>query len=187
MSYSVTSGGAQASPRAVSSAGNPPGCVRGSTYHATRSDCEQHLQGGDICTPRYINGAWDRFTPMVVDSAQCVGAPPPDLVPQSLDDVSLIQASAWLPLADLSLDLMMDGRVGSFTYSTSSEPKHTTHFSQSDLYQELDQPLMFVYSVPHGEGVMRLTLDLTSGRARVTWPMQSGFADVQYRMSTLGV
>jgi hypothetical protein len=87
-------------------------------------------------------------------------------------------------MSDLSLMLMMDGKVGSFSYSVAGSPQ-TVDFHQKDLVQELDTPLMYVYSTPHGSGVMRLTLNLTNGRASLTWPIGSGFGSVQYSISTV--
>jgi hypothetical protein len=76
--------------------------------------------------------------------------------------------------------LMMDGHIGTFSFSMDGAPPQSVVFNQQDLVQELDMPLMYVYSVPHGSGVMRLTLNLTNGRVGVTWPIASGFGSVQY-------
>jgi len=139
----------------------------------------------EVCNPRYINGTWDRFTPYARDSLTCGGAEPPNVAPQVLGDGSLVEASSWEFLDNLSLGLMMNGKIGSFSYTLAGGPPQTVDFHQKDLVSELDNPLMYVYSTPHSSGVMRLTLNLTSGRARVTWPIENGFGSVQYVLSTV--
>jgi hypothetical protein len=73
----------------------------------------------------------------------------------------------------------MDGHVGSFTYSTGGGAQ-TVNFNQGHLVQALTLPLMYVYEVPHGTGVMRLVLNLTSGRANVSFPLGHGFVEAEY-------
>jgi hypothetical protein len=164
----------------ASSAGTPSGCVRGVAAFIGKDECEAGKSSGQVCNPRYINGTWDRFSPYARDSASCGGVEPPNLSPQILNDASLVHTSSWGSLDNLSLVLMMEGHIGTFTYSMDGAPSQSVVFNQPDLAQELDAPLMYVYSVPHGAGVMRLTLNLTNGRATVTWPVGSGFGNVQY-------
>jgi hypothetical protein len=140
-----------------------------------------------VCNPRYINGAWDRFHPYSRDSASCGGPLPPNLLPQILNDASLVQASGWELLNDMSLSLMRDGHIGSFTYTAGGGPSQTVVFNQGHLVQELDMPLMYVYAVPHNTGVMRLALNLTNGRAKLSFPLGNGPAVIEYSISTEGV
>jgi hypothetical protein len=153
----------------------------------SRTECEVNAPFGVVCNPRFINGAWDRFHPYARDSAACGGPLPPNLSPQILNDASLVQASGWESLRDLSLSLMRDGHVGSFTYSAGGGSEQTVTFMQSHLVQELDMPLMYVYAVPHGTGVMRLALNLTNGRAKLSFPLGNGPAVVEYSISPDGV
>lgn len=165
----------------------PPGCVRGVPSFGSLAECEVNKPAGNVCNPRYINGVWDRFHPYARDSAACGGPLPPNLLPQILNDASLVQASGWETLDDMSLSLMMDGHVGSFTYSVEGGAAQTVDFDQGHLVQELDVPLMYVYSVPHRGGVMRLALNLTNGRAKLTFPLGNGPAVIEYSLSTDGV
>lgn len=167
-------------PRSASTAGTPSGCVRGVPSYIGKDECELNKPSGQVCNPRYLNGTWDRFSPYARDSASCGGVEPPSLAPQILNDASLVQTSSWGSLDDLSLMLMMDGHIGTFSYTMDGGAPQSVVFNQKDLVQELDMPLMYVYSVPHGTGVMRLTLNLTNGRVGVTWPISSGFGSVQY-------
>lgn len=169
----------------MSSAGTPQGCVRGAPDFTTHSDCMTGKQSGQICVPRYLNGAWDRYTPYARDTAACTGAKPPDLVPQSLNDASLIESHGWEVMSGMSLSLMQDGHIGVLRFSAGGSAPQTLTFNQGDLENELDQPLMFVYSVPYATGRARLTLNLTSGHASVTFPLGNGFANVRYLISTM--
>ena len=134
--------------------------------------------------PLKVNGVWDRYTPYARDSAACVGPLPPDLMPQLLNDASLVEASAWDPISDLSLSLMMEGHVGSFT-ATIAGKSFTENFGQKDLVQSLETPVIFVYSVPHENGKMLLTLNLSSGYASVTFPHGGGPAVVRYSIAAM--
>lgn len=172
--------------RVSANAGTPTGCVRGSPAYISKSDCEMNKPSGEVCNPRYINGAWDRFSPYARDSVACGGALPPPIAPQVLNDASLVQATGWEALSQLSLTLMQDGHIGSFQFTVlGTAGAQTVHFDQGHLVQELDMPLMYVYAVPHASGVMRLTLNLTSGRASVSWPIDAGFGSVTYSLSTI--
>jgi hypothetical protein len=113
-----------------------------------------------------------------------MGPLPPDLMPQILNDASLVEASAWGPISNLSLSLMMDGHVGSFT-ATIEGKTFTKNFDQKDLVQSLETPLIFVYSVPHDTGKMLLTLNLSNGYASLTFPHGGGPAVVRYSISPI--
>jgi len=113
-----------------------------------------------------------------------MGPSPPDLMPQLLNDASLVEASAWEPMSDLSLGLMMDGHVGSFT-ATIGGMTFTENFGQKDLIQSLETPLMFVYSVPHATGNMVLTLNLGNGYASLTFPHGGGPVIVRYSLGAM--
>lgn len=180
-------GGVASAPSMIpqSTAGTPAGCVRGQPAYIGKQECELNKPASETCNPRFINGAWDRFAPYARDTLACGGAEPPNLASQILNDASLVQATSWESLSNLSLGLMMEGKVGSFTYSMAGGPSQTVDFYQKDLVQELDKPLMYVYATPHGSGVMRLTLNLTNGRASVSWPIGNGFGNVQYSISTV--
>ena len=161
-----------AAPRAPSTAvGAPAGCRRAApaAYHVTKELCEAGKPSGEICVPRFTNGVWDRFSPYARDSAACMGPLPPDLVPQMLNDASLVEASAWEPITDMSLGLMTGGHIGKFDAVIGGVRVSET-FGQKDLIESVDMPLMFTYSVPHMSGRMLLTLNLTSGYAGVTFP-----------------
>lgn len=160
------------------STASPAGCVRGAPSFVSQADCEANKPSGSVCNPRYINGAWDRFHPYSRDSAACGGPLPPNLAPQVLNDASLVKASGWEAVDTMTLSLM-DGHVGSFTYSTGGGAQ-TVNFNQGHLVQALTLPLMYVYEVPHGTGVMRLVLNLTSGRANVSFPLGHGFVEAEY-------
>jgi hypothetical protein len=174
----------ESAPAMQRGAAAPAGCVRGQPSFISRDACEAGLPSGMVCNPRYINGAWDRFHPYSRDSASCGGPLPPNLLPQLLNDASLVQASGWELLSDMSLSLMREGHVGSFTYSAGGAAPQTVQFNQAHLVQELDMPLMYVYAVPHGGGVMRLALNLTSGRATLSFPLGDGPAVIEYSIST---
>ena len=177
--------GVSAAPMVQSSSGTPSGCVRGQPTYISKYECEHNKPSGMLCNPRYINGAWDRFHPYSRDTAQCGGPLPPRLAPQLLNDASLIQASGWEALSDMTLGLMQGGHVGSFSFSEDGRAK-VINFDQSHLVNELDMPLMYVYSTPYETGVMRLSLNLTSGRAKLTFPSGNGPAIVEYSIATSG-
>lgn len=174
--------GVASAPIQRSSAGTPAGCVRGAASFVSQAECESAKPAGMVCNPRYINGAWDRFHPYARDGATCGGPLPPNITPQLLTDASLVQASGWEALSDMTLSLMQDGHVGSFAYSAGGAAQ-TVHFNQAHLVQELDMPLMYVYAVSHGGGVMRLTLNLTNGRAKLSFPLGNGPAVIEYSIS----
>jgi hypothetical protein len=167
-----------------STAGTPSGCVRGSPDYTTLSDCMDGKSGAQICVPRYINGAWDRYTPYARDTNACVGAEPPNLVPQSLDDASLIESHGWMPLSGMGLTLMSNGHIGVLTFRVDGGQSQSITFDQASLENELDKPLMYVYSVVYGTGRARLSLNLTSGQATITFPLGNGAATIRYLMST---
>ena len=160
---------------------DPAGCVRGAPAYASEYDCDMGKPGDKLCVPEYRNGAWDRFTPYSRDSQACMGPRPPQLAPQALDDAALIEASGWYNLANLSLKLMMGGHIASFSFTIDGRPQ-TVHFDQANLVESLDMPLMYVYSQPHDEGIMRLELNLTNGHANISFPLGNGFAVVRYLM-----
>jgi len=167
-----------------STAGTPSGCVRGSPDFTTHTDCMSGKPEGQICVPRYINGAWDRYTPYARDTNTCAGAEPPSIVPQSLNDASLIESHGWKPLSDMGLTLMSNGHIGVLTFRVEGGGVETLTFDQGSLENELDKPLMYVYSVPYGTGRARLSLNLTSGQAIITFPLGNGAATIRYLMST---
>ena len=107
-------------------------------------------------------------------------------MPQVLDDASLVEASCWEPLGDMSLALMRDGGVATFNFNAAGVP-HTVTFTQRDLVQELDMPLMYVYSVPFDSGVMRLSLNLTSGHVTLSFPYGNGPCVITYALTNIGM
>ena len=175
--YPYTHTGVMASP--VSN--DATGCVRGPSKYINYQSCATEKQSGEICVPRYINGVWDRFHPYGADSAACVGPSPPGLVPQVLGDDSLVEASAWDVLSDLSLNLMSNGKIASFSGKVGEE-RVVQDFSQSDLVQNLTMPLLYSYAVPHESGLMRLNINLTSGYVSVTFPHHGSPVTVQYQI-----
>ena len=175
--YNVGQGSVARAQRAASS--DPAGCVRAQPEYASKYDCEHNKPSDKLCVPHYINGAaFSRFAPYSRDSVACRGPSAPQLAPRELDDSALIEASGWEHLDDLSLKLSM-GSIASFSYRA-DEKAHTVHFQQSDLVEALDMPLLYVYSKPHGAGVMRLELNMSNGRATLSWPIGNGFAVVKY-------
>ena len=190
--YSVGSPAAMAaapSPMSAAvAAGTPTGCVRAPStqYYVTKAECESVKPAGRTCVPRFDNGVWDRFHPYAQDTTQCGGAYPPSIMPQLLNDASLVEASCWEPLEDMSLALMMNGSVGKFDFTVAGNANSVT-FSQNNLVQELDMPLMYVYSTPFGDGVMRLSLNLTSGHVTVSFPYGNGPCVVTYAITNIGM
>lgn len=135
-----------------------------------------------MCVPRFSQLPWNRFHPYARDSSSCVGPRPPNILPQILDDASVVEANAWEPMTNLSLSLMEGGHVGSFT-ATIGGQTFTENFDQKDLIQTLEIPLVFSYSVPHEGGGAVLTLNLTSGYASVMFQHSGGSAIVRWVMS----
>ena len=179
-------GGAVASaPRMASAAvGAPAGCSRGTSAYVSKELCEANKPSSEMCVPRYINGVWDRFHPYARDSVACAGALPPDLLPQTLNDESLVEAAAWEPIGAMSLGLM-NGSIGQFNAVIGGVAVRET-FQQSDLVESLDMPLSFVYSVPHDTGRMILTLNLTSGYASITAPHNGGTIVARWTITNIG-
>ena len=186
--YNVGYQGVPGVSAAFMAAGTPTGCVRApsSQYFVTKEACETVKPAGRTCVPRFDNGVWDRFHPYAQDTSQCNGALPPMLMPQVLDDASLVEASCWEPLGDMSLALMRDGGVATFNFNAAGVP-HTVTFTQRDLVQELDMPLMYVYSVPFDSGVMRLSLNLTSGHVTLSFPYGNGPCVITYALTNIGM
>lgn len=173
--YNVGQGSVARAQRAASS--DPAGCVRAQPEYASKYDCEHNKPSDKLCVPHYLNGV-GRFAPYSRDSLACRGPSAPQLAPRELDDSALIEASGWEHLDNLSLKLGM-GSIATFSYRAEGQV-HTVHFHQSDLVEALDMPLMYVYSKPHDAGVMRLELNMSNGRAMISFPMGRGFAVVKY-------
>lgn len=172
---------------------NPSGCVRApyDQWYPSQSSCIQGIEEGYVCNPRYINGAWDRFVPYARDTVACNGSLPPDILPQILDSMSLIDTELFQYTKDPQLSLNMNGYIGELTFTfadplSDKEELVSIQWSQSDnLSSTLYNPVAYYYAVPYEDGVARLAINSLNGHATITMPFQGFLGRLQFQMTNI--
>ena len=179
------------------SAGNmgaDSGCVRApyDEWYVDRSDCLQNIPDGLQCNPRYINGVWARYHPYARDSAACGGVLPADVLPQVLDATSIIDTEIATYIDNVQLALSTNGEVGKlrFTYNNSEtgnpqEQVNMTWNEENNVGNTLFNPVEYVYAVPYGTGIARLTINTLNGHATARFPFQNFLAKLQFQITNI--
>ena len=168
---------------------DPAGCVRApyNQWYAHKSTCEQSLPPNYECNPRYINGVWPEYHPYARDTVQCHGVVPPDVLPQRLNNQSVVEAQAWYPLSDVTLDLMKEGRIADFSYVLNVEgnmvPKKILFTQDMQTQASVFDPLLYIY-YNKAENA-QLEINASNGYAKLLWPVGNGPAIVRFVMTNI--
>lgn len=168
------------------------GCVRApyDEWYVSRSECLQQLPDGYQCNPRYINGVWDRYTPYARDTTDCGGPMPADLLPQVLGATSLVDTEIAEYINDVQLSLGYGGNVGELSFSYNDQTNEnmpvTMTWNESDNVNDtLFNPVEYVYAVPYGTGIARLTINTINGRATARFPFAGYLAKLVFQITNI--
>lgn len=169
---------------------DPSSCVRApnSEWFAYESDCLLALPAGKQCNQEWVNSGYtSSYTPWGRDSISCNGPVAPNILPQTLGDESLIEAECSLQFSELSLDLMTGGHVGVFKFKFQDAPGgNSVVFDQTDqLTASLFIPALYQYVKPFNGGVIKLSLNLTSGEAEILFPFENNGCSIRYFITSI--
>lgn len=179
---------------------DPAGCVRApfDQWYINQQECMTGIPGGYTCNPRFINGTYDRYTPSARDSKACGGPLPPDLLPQMLNNPSIVRGQCYYQFGSLSLSVMMGGHIAVLRYTSIVNGKpypNVVVFDQKDQVQNsLYWPMEHHYAVPFeaqpavagtASGIARLTINNLNGHISVSFGMGSTPCTVEWQLTNI--